>query len=136
MGTMLQLEGDELKMFAEKLRELSGAMIADALFGDTKNWIRKIRLWPNEQIEFEYGEPTSDAEAIAADRTIDYLLTWLTDEDKLMTLAMVGPCAFHLGWDDLAAGPISISIENYIPWAEPNTDWELNPDEGGLRFTG
>ncbi len=135
MGSIIVLEGTELNLFADKLRELRAKLFVDPLFNDTLLHLYKIRLWPNEHVEFEYQEPTSDAEAIAADRTIQYLEGWLDDEDKLMELAAIGPCTLHLGWDELAEGPISIGIENYIPDCEPNLDWRLNPRYGGLQFT-
>ncbi len=68
--------------------------------------------------------------------SLSYLRDWLGDDNRLVELAKVGPCALHIGRNEISFGveKISIGIENFVPGCFPNYDLSIDPNEGGIWF--
>lgn len=136
MGSVITLEGALLAAFELKLGEVRDTLNFDAKGKDffAGSGLYRISVYP--EITYGFREPKDDSERERAQACLNYLRDWMNDDDSFRQLAEIGPHRIHLGWNETADGPISIAIENHIPGCEPNMDWSLNPDKGGLWFHG
>jgi hypothetical protein len=137
MGSIIKLEGAELAAFALNLDEVRDMLNFDEKTGAdiyAGSGLYSIGVYP--EITYGFREPKDDTERERAKACLDYLRTWLNNGVHFRQLAEIGPHSIHLGWDETADGPISIAVENHIPGCEPNMDWSLNPDKGGIWFHG